>query len=35
MTFVLADLITPIIALIFGEPSFGSPSLTINSSHFL
>jgi large conductance mechanosensitive channel len=31
----IADLITPIIALIFGQPSFGSLSFTINSSHFL
>jgi len=31
----IADLITPIIALIFGEPNFGSLSFTINSSHFL
>ncbi len=29
------DLITPIIALIFGKPNFGSLSFTINSSHFL
>ena len=31
----IADLITPIIALIFGQPNFGSLSFTINSSHFL
>jgi large conductance mechanosensitive channel len=31
----IADLITPIIALIFGQPSFGSLSFTINSSHSL
>jgi large conductance mechanosensitive channel len=31
----IADLITPIIALIFGKPSFESLSFTINSSHFL
>jgi large conductance mechanosensitive channel len=31
----IADLITPIIALIFGKPSFSSLSFTINSSHFL
>ena len=31
----VADLITPIIALIFGKPSFEGLSFTINSSHFL
>jgi large conductance mechanosensitive channel len=31
----VADLLTPIIALIFGKPNFGSLSFTINSSHFL
>ncbi len=31
----IADLITPIIALIFGQPSFADLSFTINSSHFL
>ncbi len=31
----IADLITPIIALIFGQPNFGALSFTINSSHFL
>ena len=31
----IADLITPIIALIFGKPNFGDLSFTINSSHFL
>ncbi len=31
----IADLITPIIALIFGKPSFENLSFTINSSHFL
>ncbi|MGH2874372.1 MAG: large conductance mechanosensitive channel protein MscL [Solirubrobacteraceae bacterium] len=31
----IADLITPIIALIFGQPDFASLSFTINSSHFL
>lgn len=30
----IADLITPIIALIFGQPNFGALSFTINSSHF-
>jgi large conductance mechanosensitive channel len=29
------DLLTPIIALIFGKPDFESLSFTINSSHFL
>jgi large conductance mechanosensitive channel len=32
---VIADLITPIIALIFGKPNFEGLSFTINSSHFL
>jgi len=32
---LVADLLTPIIALIFGQPNFGSLSFTINSSHFL
>src|SRR3981081_1344785 len=31
----IADLITPIIALIFGKPNFGALSFTINGSHFL
>jgi large conductance mechanosensitive channel len=31
----IADLITPIIALIFGKPQFETLSFTINSSHFL
>jgi large conductance mechanosensitive channel len=31
----IADLITPIIALIFGEPNFSNLSFTINSSQFL
>jgi large conductance mechanosensitive channel len=30
----IADLITPIIGLIFGKPDFGALSFTINSSHF-
>jgi len=30
----IADLITPIIALIFGKPNFGQLSFTINGSHF-
>ncbi len=32
---LVADLITPIIALIFGQPNFEDLSFTINSSHFL
>jgi large conductance mechanosensitive channel len=32
---LVADLITPIIALVFGQPNFGALSFTINSSHFL
>ncbi len=31
----IADIITPIIALIFGKPDFGGLSFSINSSHFL
>jgi large conductance mechanosensitive channel len=31
----ITDLITPIIALIFGQPNFADLSFTINSSHFL
>jgi Large-conductance mechanosensitive channel, MscL len=31
----IADLITPIIALIFGKPNFGTLSFTVNGSHFL
>jgi large conductance mechanosensitive channel len=31
---LVADLLTPIIALIFGQPDFGTLSFTINSSHF-
>ena len=30
----IADLIPPIIALIFGKPNFGALSFTINGSHF-
>ncbi|MGZ4203167.1 MAG: large conductance mechanosensitive channel protein MscL [Thermoleophilaceae bacterium] len=30
----IADLITPIIAMIFGEPDFSTLSFTINGSHF-
>jgi large conductance mechanosensitive channel len=32
---LIADIITPIIALVFGKPSFADLSFTINSSHFL
>jgi large conductance mechanosensitive channel len=32
---LVADIITPIVALIFGRPSFENLSFTINSSHFL
>src|SRR3989440_9838846 len=31
---LVADLLTPIVALIFGEPNFGALSFTINKSHF-
>jgi large conductance mechanosensitive channel len=31
---VVADILTPIIALIFGKPSFEALSFTINGSHF-
>ncbi len=31
---LVSDLLTPIIALIFGKPNFGALSFTINSSHF-
>jgi large conductance mechanosensitive channel len=32
---LVSDLLTPIIALIFGKPDFGALSFTINNSHFL
>ncbi len=32
---LIADILTPIIALIAGKPDFGGLSFTINSSHFL
>ena len=32
---LVRDLLTPIIALIFGKPNFSNLSFTINSSHFL
>jgi large conductance mechanosensitive channel len=31
---LVSDLLTPIIALIFGKPSFGALSFTVNHSHF-
>ncbi len=34
VTALVRDVITPIIALIFGKPNFGSLSFTINHSHF-
>jgi large conductance mechanosensitive channel len=35
VTALVRDLLTPIIALIFGKPNFSDLSFTINSSHFL
>ena len=35
VTALVRDLVTPIIALIFGKPNFSNLSFTINSSHFL
>ena len=35
VTALVKDLITPIVAAIFGKPDFSSLSFTINSSHFL
>jgi len=32
---LVTDLLTPVIALIFGKPSFQDLSFTINNSHFL
>jgi len=32
---LVADILTPIIAMIFGNPDFSTLSFTINSSHFL
>jgi large conductance mechanosensitive channel len=34
ITALVRDLLTPIIALIFGKPNFSDLSFTINSSHF-
>jgi large conductance mechanosensitive channel len=31
---LVSDILTPIIALIFGKPNFGALSFTINGSHF-
>ncbi len=31
----VADILTPIVAAIFGKPNFGDLTFTINSSHFL
>ena len=35
VTALVRDLLTPLIAAIFGKPSFGALVLTINGSHFL
>ena len=35
VTALVADLITPLIAAIFGKPDFSSLTFTINGSHFL
>lgn len=35
VTALVRDLLTPIIALIFGKPNFSNLAFTINSSHFL
>jgi large conductance mechanosensitive channel len=35
VTALVRDIITPIIALIFGKPNFSALSFTINGSHFL
>jgi large conductance mechanosensitive channel len=32
---LVADILTPIIALIFGKPNFGGLSFTLHKSHFL
>lgn len=34
VTALVRDILTPIIAMIFGKPDFSSLSFTINSSHF-
>ncbi len=35
VTALVKDLLTPLVAAIFGKPSFGALVLTINHSHFL
>ncbi len=35
VTAFVADIITPLVAAIFGQPSFGGLTFTINKSHFL
>jgi len=35
VTALVKDILTPIIAAIFGQPNFSTLSFTINSSHFL
>jgi large conductance mechanosensitive channel len=35
VTALVRDIITPIIALIFGKPDFSALSFTVNGSHFL
>ena len=35
VTALVRDLVTPIIALIFGKPNFSNLSFTLNGSHFL
>jgi len=35
ITAIVADIITPIIGMIFGKSDFSSESFTINGSHFL
>ena len=35
VTALVKDLLTPLIAAIFGKPSFGALVLTINGAHFL
>lgn len=35
VTALVRDILTPIIALIFGKPNFSNLSFTLNSSHFL
>jgi large conductance mechanosensitive channel len=35
VTALVRDILTPIIALIFGKPNFSNLAFTVNSSHFL